>query len=90
MPLHVRAGRAGDPEIEDLRLAGVRHEHVRRLEIAVDDPALVRVLHRIGELDDEPDAVGDRQPLRSRVVGHRRAGDQLHHEMRRSRAVARR
>ena len=63
-PLHVRASRAGDPEVEHLRLAGVRHEHVRRLQIAVDDPALVRVLNGIGELDDEPDALGDRQPLR--------------------------
>ena len=35
------------------------------------------------------DAIGDRQLLRARVVGHRRAGDQLHHEMRRRRAVAR-
>jgi hypothetical protein len=84
---HVGAGRAGDPEVEDLGLPAVGHEHVGGLEIAMDDAAVVRVLHGGGQLDREGDPIRDRQLLRAGVVGQRRARDQFHHEMRRRGAV---
>ena len=57
--LHVGARRARDAEIEDLRLAAFCDQDVGRLQIAVDDAALVRVLHGVREPADEPDACGD-------------------------------
>ena len=33
---------SGDPEVEDLDLAGRRHEHVFGLDVPVDDPFAVR------------------------------------------------
>ncbi len=88
-PLHVGAGRARNAEVEDLRLAAFGDEHVGRFEIAVNDAAIVGVLHSVGELDDQGGARGDRQPLRAGVIGQRWTGDELHHEMRRRRAIAR-
>jgi hypothetical protein len=49
----VAADRARDAEIEDLRLAAFGDEHVRGLEIAMDDAAIVRVLHGLGHLHDQ-------------------------------------
>ena len=50
------AGRLGDAEVDDLghRHAVVqRHQDVRRLEVAVDDPLLVGVLHGLADLDEQ-------------------------------------
>ena len=87
-PLHVGAGRTRNAEVEDFRLAAFGDQHVGRFEIAVDDAALVGVLHGVGQLDDQGGAPGDRQPLRTSVIGQRRTGDEFHHEMGRRRAIA--
>ena len=72
-PLDVSAGRPRNPEVEDLGLATVGDEHVGRLEIAVDDATVVRVLHGVGQLDDQADAWHARTRLAKRRDGHHRA-----------------
>jgi hypothetical protein len=43
----------GEPKVQDLRLPAGRHEHVRRLEVAVDDALAVRRVESIRHLDTE-------------------------------------
>ena len=45
----------GDPEIGQLDLAVGRDHQVRRLQIAVDDAVLVRVVERVADLDSQLD-----------------------------------
>ena len=50
------ADRLGHAEVDDLghRLAVVqRHQHVGRLDVAVDDPLLVGVLHGLADRDEQ-------------------------------------
>ncbi len=42
-----RIGGAGQPEVEQAQMAVLGDEHVRRLEIAVDDPGRVQTLERV-------------------------------------------
>ena len=49
-------GRSGwlhfrEPEIENLRVSAIRHEEIRRLDVAMDDPCGVCGLQRIDDLD---------------------------------------
>ena len=41
-------------------------QDVRRLEVAVDHALLVRVLHRLADLDEELEALARRQVVRCR------------------------
>ena len=43
----------GEPEVENLGVAGARDEDVRRLDVAVHDPLLVRRRQRLGHLGAE-------------------------------------
>ena len=40
----------GEPEVQDFHRAVVSHFDVRRLQIAMDDPVLMRLLERLGDL----------------------------------------
>ena len=51
----------GEPEIGDLGLAGVRQEHVVRLEVAVDDQLVVGGVHRPRQRLDQPRRLARRQ-----------------------------
>ena len=74
----------GDAEVDHL---GQRHavvggdKHVRGLEVTVDDALLVRVLHRLANLDEqvEPLPGGELVPLA--VVGDLDPAHQFHHEV---------
>ena len=57
-------------------------QDVRRLEVAVDDPLLVRVLHRRADLAEERQPLREAEPVLVAVVGERDALDQLHDEER--------
>ena len=77
------AGRLGQAEVDHLgdRLAVVAlDQDVRGLEVAVDDPLLVRVLHRRADLAEQGQPLGEAQPVLVAVVGQRDALDQLHDE----------
>ena len=47
---------AGDAEVQDLRLPVFVHQHIGRLEVAVDDAALVGEVHRMRQLRQQADA----------------------------------
>jgi trans-2,3-dihydro-3-hydroxyanthranilate isomerase len=64
------------------RAVDLGDEHVRRLEVAVDDPLLVRVLHRRADLEEQPHALAHAQAALVGVRGERDAVHALHHEVR--------
>ncbi|QJW96573.1 hypothetical protein FTUN_4130 [Frigoriglobus tundricola] len=81
------ARQPGQPEVEQLGLPVRRDQHVRRLQVAVDQAEPVRLDQRVrdlvGDVAREPDGQrGDRRGLLQ--VGAR---DQLHHEVRDGRTV---
>ena len=57
-------------------------QDVRRLQVAVDDPLLVRVLHRRADLAEQRQPLRQAEPVLVAVVGERDALDQLHDEER--------
>ena len=65
----VLRGRLGQAEVDDLRHGDVvqqRDENVRRLEIAMDDALLVRVLNAVADLEEQVDALTSRQAISDR------------------------
>ena len=77
--------RLGNAEIDDLgngRSFVHGHQHVRRLEIAMDDPLLMCVLNRLANFDEQLQAIPRRQVATIAVFGDRNALDQLHDEER--------
>ena len=57
-----------------------RQRDVRRLEVAVHNPFLVRSLEGIGNLPRDPNCVVKRQRALFEPLGERRAFDELEHE----------
>ena len=57
-------------------------ENVRRLQIAVNDPFLVRVLNALAELNEEAESFGDGEPMPVTVCGQTIAAHVLHCEVR--------
>ena len=77
--------RLGDPEIDDLGSGPSVHlgDHdVAGLQVAVDDPLLVGVLHGLADGDEQLQPGPDGKPMLVAVVGDRHAAHQLHHEER--------
>src|SRR2546428_11959636 len=77
--------RLRDAEVDDLRDGMVilqRDEDVRWLEIPVDDPLLVRVLHAVANLQEKIDSLTRRQLVPIAVRRDRFAAYVLHHEVR--------
>jgi hypothetical protein len=78
-------GCLGDAEVDDL---GYRHaivqsdEDVRRLDIAVNDALLMRVLDRLADLDEEIEAVLRGELILVAVIGDADAPHQFHDEVR--------
>ena len=71
-----------DPEIEDLGVAVARHHHIGGLEIAVHDPALMRMVERGGDLRAVAcHSIGSKRPGRDRRR-QRLAFDKLHDQER--------
>ena len=82
-PGHVLADRLGDAEVDDLGHRAailIADQDVGGLEIAVQDPLLMRVLHGPDDLQEEPQPGRDRHRLSVRERRDRQARDQLHHE----------
>jgi hypothetical protein len=77
--------RLRDAEVDDLghRLAIVkRDQHVRGLDVAVQDALLVRVLHGLAHLDEELQSLARREVALVAVLRDRDAAHELHHEVR--------
>ena len=62
------AGKERDAEVDDLGPPARVDEDVRRLQIAVDDAALVRVLERVGDDRRDVEKALGRQPV-TEVIG---------------------
>ena len=78
-------GRLGDAEVNHLRQRAVvqhGHEHVGRLEVAVNDPLLVRVLHRLTDLHEQFQPLGHAHAIGVAVSRNRHPAHQFHHKVR--------
>jgi hypothetical protein len=73
---------ACDSEVEDLRFASFGDEDVRRLEIAVDDAPMVRVLNGVGNRGHQQQPLPNRRGLRSDVLVEPFPSNELHREVR--------
>ena len=51
-------------EIENLRLARFVHQDVAGLQVAMDEPALMRVLHRVADLGHQLQPLPRVEPMR--------------------------
>jgi hypothetical protein len=79
-----RAGGAGDAEVDDLRqraAVDLGDQHVAGLEVAVDDAALVGVLHAVEQLQEQVEALRQRQRAAPAVAGQRLAVDVFHDQV---------
>ena len=72
----------GDAEVQQLGCAIGDDEHVGRLDVAVDDQVLVRVLNRGADVPEELQARGGVEPVRVAVVDDRLSFDVFHGEVR--------
>ena len=78
------SGAGGQAEVDHLGDGPVvvgLDQDVGRLEVAMDDPLLVRVLNRLADVHEQFQPVGDRQVVAVAVVGDGDAADQLHDEV---------
>ncbi len=75
-----RVHRLGEAEVEDLDLAVRRELDVCGLEVAVDDPLLVRLLHRLGDLPGDGERLVERERPSLQPLGEVLARHELHHE----------
>src|SRR5439155_10117896 len=70
-----------DAEIDDLRdrmIVANGHENVRRLQIAMDDALLVRVLHAVAHVEKQIDTLARVQAMAIAIRRNRLAADILH------------
>src|SRR5690606_8974293 len=74
------AGEAREPEVDDLEPALAGDEHVRRLEVAVEEAGPVQRVHAGGELAErEPEGgLGGRLAARAQVLEPAVPGDIFH------------
>ena len=76
-----RLEQLGDAEVEQLDLAVAGHEHVRRLQVAVDDQVGVGVRDRRQDVEEQADARLDAEPLVVAVAIDVLAVDVLEHQV---------
>ncbi len=79
------AQRLGDAEVDDLhqrRAVLERHQHVRRLDVAVDDPFLMGMLDSLADVDEQLQSLFGGQLVLVAELGDGQALDQFHDEVR--------
>src|SRR5262249_353618 len=69
-----------EAEVKDLHHVSWRDDDVGRLEIAVDEAALVRGVEGVGNLTGDRDGLTRRQRSPADAIGERLAVDQFQHE----------
>ncbi len=82
--LDVRVERLGETEVQHLHRAVTSHLDVRGLQIAMDDPLLVRRLERLGDLLRDGQRFVERDRALRDALREVVAFDQLHHERQRA------
>jgi hypothetical protein len=69
------------PEVGQHRAAVQAQQHVRGLEIAVNQALAVSVVERLGQRDHQPDRLLDRERAVGKPPRQAAAGDELHHDV---------
>src|SRR4030095_15331983 len=72
---------AGEPEVQHLRTPVAIDNDVARLEVAMNDAALMGVMNRVAHLGDELESSSDGHVSRRRMLQQRFALDELHREV---------
>jgi hypothetical protein len=80
-PMRVVVDDAREPEVQHLRTPVAIDNDVARLEIAMNDAALMGVMNRVAHLGDELESSSDGQVSRRRMLQQRLALDELHREV---------
>ena len=78
----------GDPKIyhfHDGLVVVQRNQHIGRLDVAVDDSFVMRVLNGLADIDEQFQSLRCGQPIIVTEFGDRDAPHQFHHEVRSSR-----
>jgi len=75
----VAADQTRDAEIGDQRVVAAQQD-VLRLDIAMNDAAVVRVIQRIGDLARDAQRLGERQPAAVQPPAQRFPFDERHRE----------
>ena len=78
----IGVGRARHAEIHDLGFAGLAHQDVARLQVPMDDAALVRVMNGFAHLRHEFELLAHAQAVLLGIAAQRHALDKLHREVR--------
>ena len=81
----LRRGRLRQSEVDDPRhrfAVHFHHQNVCRLQIAMDDGLLMRVLHAFAGLDEKFKPIPDLELLLIAILRNRQPGHVLHHEVR--------
>ncbi len=68
-----------DAEIDELKLAGARHQHVAWLDVAVDDQRLMRRFDDAAQFDQQLHTLPQGEMLVATVGVYRHAVDEFHH-----------
>src|SRR6185295_13258134 len=78
----IAVGDARNAEIEDLGLAGLVDQYVCRFEIAVNEAALMRMVHRVADLHHDLQTLTGVQMVRFGILPRRDPTNKLHCEVR--------
>ena len=73
--------RLSDAEVGQQRASVFIHQDIRRLEIAMDDPAAVSIVERIGDLRGQVRGQVGRQRTTGQPVRQRATGHVVHHDI---------
>src|SRR5262249_9165471 len=79
------AHRLGDAEVDHLEhrfVVAIANEHVRRLQIAMDDPLLMSMLHRLAGTEEKIESLLQRQVMLVAIASDRYPLNQFHDEIR--------
>ena len=79
--VQLRIDDLGDAEIQQFRLSGTVHQDVAGLDVPVDDPVLVRELHRPADLHKQAQPFAGRQAVGIAIAVDGLAIDVLHDEV---------
>src|SRR5579863_3510006 len=80
--MRVAVGESRDTEVDNLRLAGFVHHDVARFKIAVNQTALVRMMHGFADLGHQLQALTRGQMLLLGELAEPPAADKLHGKIR--------
>ena len=82
LSVRLRFEQLGDAEVEQLDIALAGDQHVRRFKVAMHDQRAVRGFDRAADLHEQREPLAQVERMLARVLGDRRAVDQLERDVR--------